>query len=569
MRNSLRPLAPGGSALQRWCLRPALCLALLVALPANAQELRGLTEMSLEQLLELKIVGASKYAQSQNEVAAAAVIITRQAIQAFGWRTLDEALGSLPGIHTTYNRQLSSVGARGFGLPGDFNTRLLVMINGNRINEPIYDSGVAGTAFPVDMDLVERIEFIPGPGGAVYGQNAMFGVVNVITRKAADLDGGEVSVAYQDPQALREGRASWGKQFDNGIEMLLSVSGMKATGEDHFFDFGPAGITGVAAGMDGEKSRRLFLQVGRGPWFIQHASGTWRKEDPIGSFFSDPLTPGQHMETELEVTQLQFEDRFAGDRLTFSARLFRKSLQFRTLLSYDGTGFASDTQSRLYGGELRVLYTGIDLHKLHFGIEGQESPRAEQLIPVTGDPADDILATSPGHSLGVFAQDEWQISDRLSATLGLRVDHNDVTGSAASPRMGLIWQATPSTTIKALYGHAHRAPNAYERSYDDGSTLVGNPELKGEQIDTYELVADRRIGRKTSVRLSLYHWDMKRLITLGLHPVSSIPQYQSGEEINAQGAEITLDRDWDSGLRVRGSLALQDVAFRGGAALVN
>src|SRR5690606_35901964 len=112
----------------------ALCLALAVSVPAHAQRVPDLTELTLEQLLDLKIVGASKYAQTQGEVAAAVTAITRQEIRAFGWRSLDEALASLPGIHTTDNRQIASLGARGFGLPGDFNTRLLVTVNGNRVN---------------------------------------------------------------------------------------------------------------------------------------------------------------------------------------------------------------------------------------------------------------------------------------------------------------------------------------------------------------------------------------------------------------------------------------------------
>ncbi|MDQ2642085.1 MAG: TonB-dependent receptor [Pseudomonadota bacterium] len=568
---SQRPLAASARAPAGRALPPvaALCLALAVGLPARAQQVRDLTDLSLEQLLELKIVGASKYAQTQDEVAAAAIVITRQEIQAFGWRTLNEALASLPGIHTTDNHQITSLGARGFGLPGDFNTRLLVMINGNRVNEPIYDSGISGQGFPLDMDLIERIEFIPGPGGAVYGQNAMFGVVNVITRAASSLDGGEIAAAYQDPQSLREGRASWGRQFDNGVGVLVSVSGMNAAGEDLFFDYGAAGIAGVARGMDGEKTRRVFAQVERGPWTIEHSFASWLKQDPTGTFNSDPLAPGQHIESKLAVTQLQYEDRFATDSLTLSARVFRSSLQYRTLLKFGGDDFASDTQSRLYGGELRLLYTGLNHHKLMLGIEGQESPRSEQVVPVSGDPADNLLISSPGHRLGVYAQDEWEISDRFAATLGLRLDHNDVTGTAASPRTGLIWQATAATTVKALYGRAHRAPNAYERDYDDGVSLVGNPGLQGERIDTFELVTDHRVGQRTSLRASLYQWNMKRLITLGLHPDNGIPQYQSGEEITARGAELSVDRTWDSGVRLRSSLSLQDVAYRSGAELLN
>src|SRR5690606_13319070 len=207
--------------------------------------------------------------------------------------------------------------------------------------------------------------------------------------------------------------------------------------------------------------------------------------------------------------------------------------------------------------------------KLMLGIEGQESPRSEQVIPVSSDPADNLLISSPGHRFGVYAQDEWQISGRLTATLGLRFDHNDATGSAASPRTGLIWQATPATTVKALYGRAHRAPNAYELDYDDGATLVGNPALRGERIDTLELVSDHRVDHATTLRASLYQWDLKRLIVLGLHPASAIPQYQSGEDITARGAELSLDRTWDSGVRLRSSVSLQDVETRDGAGLVN
>ncbi len=446
---------------------------------------------------------------------------------------------------------------------------MLVMINGNRINEPTYDSGIAGQAFPVDMDLIQRIEFIPGPGGAVHGQNAMFGVVNVITRTAGDLDGAELAGSYQGPQSRGEGRASWGKVLDNGLGMLVSVSGMNASGEDLFFDYGASGVSGEATGMDGERTRRVFAQVQHDAWSLAHTYGTWFKDDPTGTYFSDPLSAGQSMGTKLTQTQLQYADGFAGDTLQVAARVFRNTLQYRTLFKYSGEAFASDTQSRVHGGELRLVYTAVDGHKLLVGIEGQDSPRSDQVVPVSGNPEEDLLIRSPGYRLGVFAQDEWRISDQLVATLGLRVDRNNVTGTHLSPRTGLIWQATPATTVKALYGSAHRAPNAFERDYDDRATQVGNPALQGERIDTFELVTDHRFGESLSLRASLYQWEMKHLIVLGLHPVSAIPQYQSGGDITARGAELSMDRTWRTGTRLRSSVSLQDVESQGGDELVN
>jgi outer membrane receptor for ferrienterochelin and colicins len=150
-----------------------LNLTLLTTLPTHGAT--ELTELSLEQLMNVTIVGASKYEQKQSEVAAAVSVITRNEIKTFGWHTLAEALASLPGIYTTYERQYSYLGTRGFGLPGDYNTRFLLTINGNRVNDAVYDQAYVGRDFPLDMDLIERIEFIPGPGGAIYGQNGISG----------------------------------------------------------------------------------------------------------------------------------------------------------------------------------------------------------------------------------------------------------------------------------------------------------------------------------------------------------------------------------------------------------
>jgi iron complex outermembrane receptor protein len=82
----------------------------------------------------------------------------------------------------------------------------------------------------------------------------MLGVVNVITRSGAGINGGELAATYEDPQALREGRASWGTNLDNGIDLLVSASAMRARGEDRFFDYGASGVSGIAAGMDGERN---------------------------------------------------------------------------------------------------------------------------------------------------------------------------------------------------------------------------------------------------------------------------------------------------------------------------
>lgn len=549
-------------------VRSVVAVGLAACGGAHAAHPDDLTSLSLEQLLDVKVVGAAKYEQRQSEVAAAVSVITRREIRSYGWRTLDEALASLPGVHTTYDRQYIYFGARGFGQPGDFNTRVLVTINGNRFNDPTFDSGPLGRQFPFDMDLIERIEFIPGPGGAVYGQNAMFGVINVVTREGADLNGGELAATYQRPQATREGRASWGRKFDNGLDVLVSASGLRSRGEDRFMDFGAAGVSGVAAGLDGERTQQFFGRIAKGAWSFEHVYGDRRKNDPTGAYFSDPLVAGQFQGDAYALTQLQYQDHVIDDTLHVSARLFAGQQRFTSLLSF-GTKFSFPARTDWRGFELRLLSTAVSGHKLLFGVEGQDNTRVELAVSDVANPANDSLIRSPGYRVGLFAQDEWRINDVLAATVGLRIDRNDVTGSKSSPRVALIWQATPDTSVKALYGRAHRAPNAYERDYTDGFVQVGNPALQGESIDTLELVAAYRVGQDLAVCGSVYQWTMHNLVTLGIDPASGLTQYQSGEKVKARGLELSADKAWASGARLRGSLSVQDVAYAGGARLLN
>jgi iron complex outermembrane receptor protein len=93
------------------------------------------------------------------------------------------------------------------------------MVDGHRINDPVYDAALLGHDFPLDVDLIERVEVIRGPGSALYGNNAFFGIVNVITRKGRDLDGVEASI-YGGNFETYSGRFSFGQKFTNGVEML-------------------------------------------------------------------------------------------------------------------------------------------------------------------------------------------------------------------------------------------------------------------------------------------------------------------------------------------------------------
>lgn len=521
-------------------------------------------DMSLEQLMNINITGASKYEQKQSEVAAAVTVITRSDIRAYGWRTLSEILTSLPGVFSTYDNTYNYVGVRGFNILGDFNTRILVSINGNRINDATYDQGPMGRDFPLDVDLIERIEFIPGPGSAVYGQNAMLGVVNIITRKGSNVNGIEVSGSYQTAEVMPQERATLGKTFDNGVDALISVSGVQARGENLFFDYGDAGISGVARHMDGENVKQVFARAEKGPVSFDFIYGNRKKDDPTAIYFSDPLVSGQYLKDRRLNSQLQYNDNFINNTLNVLGRLFIGKYDYDSPLVYEGQKTLSTGPSFWHGAELRFVSSAIASHKLMAGVEYQNNTHIKQTFEYLENPADNLIVRSSVVRTGVYLQDEWRITDTLSSTLGVRYDYNNWIGNRLSPRGALIWQATPKTSFKAIYGRAHRSPNSYERDYGDGVSQIANPGLRGETIDAAELVADYFPEPNLNLRASIYAWDVYNIIALGFNPFLEASQYQqTHDKVKARGIELYFDKTWDWGARLRSSFGIQDASQKG------
>ncbi len=545
-------------------LQVALACGLLsLGLCAQAAPTADAADLSLEQLLAVTVTGAAKYEQRQSEAAAAVSVITRQEIKTYGWRTLDDALASLPGVYRTYDRQYAYLGTRGFNVLGDFNTRILLTINGNRVNDAVYDQAYIGRDFPLDLDLIERIEFIPGPGGAVYGQNAMFGVVNVVTRTGASLGGAQVSVAAQNPQRLREGRVSWGQRTESGLDVLLSLSALRAKGEDRFYDYGPAGVSGIASGLDGERDQEWLVRLAYGGWNLELVHGDRRKDDPTGYYRSDPLVAGSYQRDRMLLAQLNYEGKASVALLQaplhYTARLFMGQERYTAPMAYGGDASLQTASSAWHGLELRGVYTGVAQHKLMLGLEGQINRQQDQAYDnlVATPNTLDINLLKNGTRLGVYAQDEWALREDLTATLGARVDSSTRARRSVTPRVGLVWQAGPSSTFKALFGKAFRPPNVYEHDYSDGVSLVANSSLKGETIQTLELAGEYRASSSLVWRASAYRWAMNGLVTLGVDPATGLASYLNGGDVSARGLELGVESNWAGGGRLRSSVSTQ------------
>ena len=142
--------------------RPVLvALALLPAWSPLAQA--SLSDLPIEQLMQMEVQSASKFRQEAIDAPAAVSVVTADEIRTYGYRTLGDVIGSMRGVYTSYDRYVTYVGVRGFARAGDYNTRILLLIDGIRQNDAVFNQAMVGTESPLDIDLIERVEFTPGP----------------------------------------------------------------------------------------------------------------------------------------------------------------------------------------------------------------------------------------------------------------------------------------------------------------------------------------------------------------------------------------------------------------------
>ncbi len=244
---------------------------------AVTQQLKQLT---IEELMEVKVAtvyGASKHEQKTTEAPSDVSIVTQDDIKHYGYRTLGDLLRSVRGFYVTYDGAYNFIGVRGLNRPGDYGGRVLVNIDGHRLNEPIYDSSFADTDFLLDMDLVDRVEIIRGPGSSLYGNNAFLTVINVVTRRGRDVGGFEASGSAASYDTYT-GRLTYGNRFTNGVELMLSGTYLDSAGHDHiYFPEYSSVNNGYADHADATESKSAFGSLSYGGFTLEGGAIDRRK----------------------------------------------------------------------------------------------------------------------------------------------------------------------------------------------------------------------------------------------------------------------------------------------------
>jgi outer membrane receptor for ferrienterochelin and colicins len=528
-----------------------------------------LTNLSIEELMEIEVAtvyGASKYEQKVTEAPSSVTIITSDDIKKYGYRTLADILRSVRGFYTTYDRNYHYIGVRGFSRPGDYNTRVLLLVNGVRINDNIYDQASIGTDFPLDVDLIDHVEIIRGSGSSLYGSNAFFGVINVITKSGRDIEGMEVSGEAGSFNTYK-GRFSYGNQFQNGLEMVLSGSYYDSKGDDRLFfkDFDdPTTNNGIAEDLDYDRYKSLFGKFSFHDFTLQSAYIDRKKGVPTASFetvFNDSrfFTVDEHFYIDLK-----YEHNFAHD-LSVMARLNYNYYDYHGDYPYDYADTGAPpyivlnkdySRGEWLGGELQISKKLFEKHKFIIGGEyrdnfKQEQKNSDEIQVYLNDKRDSNI-------WALYIQDEYKILNNLILNAGVRYDNYETFGSTTNPRLAFIYNPFEKTTFKLLYGTAFRAPNAYELYYNDGDiSSKSNSDLKSETIKTYELVYEQVIGNNFRGTASAFYYKIDDLITLTTDPSDNLLVFENIDNVETKGVEFELEGKWE-GLKGRISYTFQE-----------
>jgi len=516
------------------------------------------------------VYGVSKFEQKITEAPSFVTLITSDEIAKYGYRTLAEVLQSATGFFVTYDRNYNYLGIRGFNRPGDFNTRVLLLVDGHRLNDNLYDQAGLGTESVVDVDLIDRVEVIRGPSSSLYGTNAFFGVINVITKRGRDVRGTEISGEVGSFDTYRA-RGTYGDKFSNGLEMLLSGSYYRSAGQKYLYyeDFDdPLTNNGVTTNADEDMFPSVFGKLSYRGATLQGGFVSREKGIPTAAYDTYFPTDRTRSTDEHAYLFLKYEHQF-DSQMNLSGRVFYDRFYYQGDYLYDFDENPADPNLRInqdrstgewWGFETKIDRRFFDSNNVTAGIEYRDNFRQDLWNADLG-PKDVLLDDErSSRNVAVFLQNEVSLLPSLIMNAGVRYDYYDSFGSTVNPRIAMIYNLE-KTTFKALYGTAFRGPNAYERFYV-GTGFIANPDLDPEKIRTYELVLEHQLTPYIRATMAGYFYRIEDLVSQ--EAVGLDLQFQNRGEIEAKGLELQLEMDHRGPLGIAGRLgyALQEAKDR-------
>ncbi len=558
-----------------------LCFFLTVGLVwGQSEDVLGDLDTLDEQLeflqAETYVITASRISQSIKKTASSISVVTSDEIERMGARNLMDVLKRVPGIswqHLT-NGQYHVLDVR--GMVRQYSQNVLLMIDSQPYNSNYFGSAT-WTLDTLAVDNVKRIEVIRGPGSSMYGANAFAGVVNVITKDGEDIDGVKVSGGYGDFETV-SCNLMYGEKFGEDLSVALNANyfdseGFEAyfekdyqTGLDQMFGTSASRAPGYANADDNKTDFSLNIKKGK---FYLDGRYIARQKDlgvALGYTLND-VNRGTSIDYGLV---LGYENPIKK-WLNLNAKLYHNHNYLRNVLQAippgggimtpDGPAIAAggvratavsknnrngmEIQADLKPWENNTIVTGVTFEEMRqYDVEYYANflytPVQNLIIPL---PSRMNLSDEQNYNKEVsrtftafFLEDIWDIRDNLRFNFGGRYDYYSDFGGSFNPRGGLVWEFIKGYDLKLIYGRAFRAPSFYELYNENNPSLVGNPDLSPETVDTYEISLGAVFSPKFSSRITGFYNYVDDVIDSRLEGTKSV--LKNVGEISTKGVEV-------------------------------
>lgn len=518
-----------------------------------------LTALPLEHLMATEVVSASRLARQVSDSPSAVAIVTADDIRAYGYRTLADVINSMRGLYTTWDRRYAYLGGRGFGKPGDYTGRIMLLVDGYATQDNLYNQAYIDHSGLVDLELVERVEYVPGTGSVTYGNNALLGIINVVTKKGSDIGGVQLS-ADGASYGTGKGRATFGKRFENGANLLVSYSSLYSEGQNLYFpgNDSPADNHGRAEGIDSERGQRVFGKLEYGGLTLEGAFSRRKKEVPSGLFSYAKFNAPYQVWDDNGFLSARYERELLLD-LRSATHVYHGFYADNAFREFDAAQLDPGDPERYRRNRNRGRWWGIDQkfvanwwadHDLVFGLEYRHDYTQRiyrEYLTADYDVNSTAGAEYSRTIYSVYLADEYSLHPDWKLNLGGRYDKVSDFAGNLSPRVALIYTPTRDTTLKASYSEAFRAPNADDLySYE----TVAKP----EHVKAMELVLQQQFGSQTRLTGSVYRY----LLSHQTWYDDELGDYVNTGSSQTRGVELELEKVWTGGIRLRTSAAYQE-----------
>jgi outer membrane receptor for ferrienterochelin and colicin len=531
---------------------PVSFLAMYMFSNLNAQvadsAMSAIYSMSIEELMNTNVTIATKSDQPIIETPSIVSVITAQDIKNMGARELEDVLQTVPGFELIRSYSgYYEVGIR--GVKNSRNTsRLLVMIDGIPFNQIFYGASI-DYGYDIDINAIDRIEIIRGPGSALYGRNAFSGVINIITKNAKS---GEKFIGKGSLGTFNTNSLSgfYGYQNDK-FNASIAVRHLNTDINDAKF---PNSYQDTVKWNLNRNNYSVNSTIGYGKFTF---SGMYLNLD---NGINSAHTRVIH---KLGIYSLSYDD-FIGPKISVNGKIFgqnSKYIQDLEILKADfipvyplGIYYKPQFNEYLYGAEAELKFKLNYNNNLLFGIQTDAHGVYDVIItanvdslfkrypdPVPGLGRNNQQKYKAGWfdnekhnytNIAFYIQDLWNVTNNIQITIGGRYDYDSEIGGVLNPRTGIVWEPFKNYVFKLLYGRAYRAPTP-EEQYKTLGFVYGNKNLKPEIINTYEFAFIQRYHNITN-SVSLYRNQLKDMIYgPNVTSVNRSPYYNIGKNISA------------------------------------